>query len=454
MGRLNCRWRAWEIDRKGRAWGIRVSRCEIIQGDAFSVLASLPAESAHTCITSPPYWGLRDYGVKDQIGLENTPDDYIWKLVQVFREVRRVLRNDGTLWLNLGDSYTSGGRDSYGTFTPDSKQATHPTIKSTPRALQPPTMKPKDLVGIPWMAAFALRADGWYLRSDIIWSKPNPMPESVTDRPTKAHEYLFLLAKSERYYYDAEAIRESLTESSIARISQPTFDNQNGGPKDPRNGGEGSRNRSARQGLENLAESYRAGRGLATGTLPYAGLDPENSGGQSRHGVALENEAPRGNRNRRTVWTIPTAPYPEAHFATFPPDLVRPCILAGTSERGCCGECGAPWVRVTESVDRRRSHGTNSVIDGAQGGNRRGGTSVFVTAEIPVRETTGWNPSCKCDSGEPIPATVLDPFLGSGTTLAVALEYGRRGIGIELIPEYIELARKRIEPFELQGILI
>ena len=258
------------------------------QGDARDVLLTLADESVQTVVTSPPYWGLRDYGVNGQIGLEPTPELYVENMVSIFRDVRRVLRSDGTLWLNMGDSYAGSGAGGGGNRK-GNEHGQHNAVakKSRPSAL--PTHKPKDLVGIPWRLAFALQADGWYLRCDIIWSKPNPMPESVTDRPTKAHEYIFLLTKSARYYYDAEAIREP-------------------------------------------------------------------------------------QRNKRSVWEIPTQPYSEAHFATFPEALVRPCILAGTSEAG----------------------------------------------------------------------VVLDPFAGSGTTLAVATSLGRKSIGIELSDEYMEIARKRI----------
>lgn len=253
---------------------------EIIEGDCLAVLPKLDAGSVQACITSPPYWGLRDYGHDDQLGLEPTPEEYVAKMVGVFRGVRRVLRDDGTLWVNLGDSYASGGRDTYGTFAPESKQATHTAIKGAPRAPQPPGLKPKDLVGIPWRVAFALQADGWYLRSDIIWNKPNPMPESVTDRPTKAHEYLFLLTKAARYYYDADAICEPSSTGDERR--------------------------------------------------PYAVGQVDSRGSGHYRGGGTQRRSPTTHRNRRTVWTIPTQPFPGAHFAVFPPALVEPCVLAGS----------------------------------------------------------------------------------------------------------------------------
>ncbi len=255
-------------------------RWEIRQGDCLDLLRAMPDESVQTCVTSPPYWGLRDYGHDGQLGLEETPEQYVENMVAVFREVRRVLRDDGTLWLNLGDSYTSGGRDGHGTRV-GYKQQTNRGMngdRDPVRAPQPPGLKPKDLVGIPWMVAFALRADGWYLRSDIIWAKPNPMPESVTDRPTKAHEYLFLLTKGLRYYYDAEAIRER-------------------------------------------AECDRM-RG------PAHHPDPISTNGNS----GLAHRPLTGHRNKRSVWTVTTQPFSGAHFATFPPKLIEPCILAGSAE--------------------------------------------------------------------------------------------------------------------------
>jgi site-specific DNA-methyltransferase (adenine-specific) len=268
----------------------------IIQGDCIEGLRTLPDASVHCCVTSPPYWGLRDYGHDGQIGLESTPEAYVARMVEVFREVRRVLRDDGTLWLNLGDTYGSG----------------------------------KQLKGIPWRVAFALQSDGWVLRQDIIWAKPNPMPESVRDRCTKAHEYVFLFAKGERYFYDSAAVRE-------AAIPQ-----------------------------KRMGES----------AIGYA--TPKHSAGARHTGTggrrSTLNASTGSHKNRRSVWLVATRQYSGAHFAVMPPDLARWCIKAGCTEGG----------------------------------------------------------------------TVLDPFAGSGTTLAVAAELGRSGIGCELNPEYIELAEQRI----------
>lgn len=376
----------------------------VIAGDALVCLRELPAESVHCAVTSPPYYGLRDYGCAGQLGLERSPEAYVAALVEVFREVRRVLRSDGTVFLNLGDSYSSGGRTSY-----DQDQKL-PQRKSTFRPGNPDKnggnsnrdgvgaiagCKPKDLIGIPWMVAFALRADGWYLRRDIIWHKPNPMPESVTDRPTSAHEYLFLLTKSPTYFYDAEAIKEPFA-------------------TDPR---------------ENYPGRARIlGRGTQPSSLaPIGAARRDNTGGYPSNG---------SGRNKRTVWMIASAPYRGAHFATFPPKLVEPCILAGTSECGVCPKCRAPWERAVErkAMVIRRSERTHPM-----GRTRPSGTMLMP----PEAVTIGWHPTCSCNAGA-VPATVLDPFAGAGTTGLVAERLGRDALLIELNPSYADMARTRI----------
>jgi len=253
-----------------------------IHGDCREVLKTLPDESVHCVVCSPPYYGLRDYGIAGQIGLEATPDAYVAELVAVFREVRRVLRNDGTLWCNLGDSYAANR--SY--QVSQSKHQAHDYGGSNATRV-PLGLKPKDLLGIPWMVAFALRADGWWLRSDVIWSKPNPMPESVTDRPTSAHEHVFLFAKSSRYYFDAEAVKEP----DVA--------------------------------------GHKSGNG-------YVRVDTKNIGIRLSYGGRGQQEQwePGGGRNIRNVWTVATQPFSEAHFATFPPALIEPCIKAGCPRGG------------------------------------------------------------------------------------------------------------------------
>jgi len=254
---------------------------KILCGDCFDILKTLPAESVQCCVTSPPYWGLRDYGVEGQLGLEKTPEEYVEKMVAVFEEVRRVLRKDGTLWLNLGDTYAANRT----TQVIDNK---HVDVGNDLSMKVPSGLKQKDLCGIPWRVAFALQSAGWYLRQDIIWHKPNPMPESVTDRCTKAHEYVFLMAKSGKYFYDADALREPCVQTE-------------------HNLGKNSRVFQNRDVIH--SQKYR----------------------EERMDESFNHE---GGRNRRSVWTIATAPFPAAHFATFPEALVEPCILAGSR----CGD--------------------------------------------------------------------------------------------------------------------
>jgi DNA modification methylase len=280
---------------KGR---MELSDLTVLVGDCVAQMRTIESQSIHTCVTSPPYFGLRDYGHDGQIGLEDTPDAFVAKLVEVFREVRRVLRDDGTIWLNLGDSYAAqrggthqpaetlaggvGGKSENGArVNRDRHDGYNPTRFASRIGL-----KHKDLIGIPWRVAFALQADGWYLRQDIIWHKPNPMPESVTDRCTKAHEYVFLLSKGPRYYFDAEAIKEPLAPSSVARLSQSNLEQQVGSSRVP---------------------------GKTNGNMKAVG---------------------GSMRNKRSVWTVTTKPFKGAHFATFPPDLIEPCILAGAPKGG------------------------------------------------------------------------------------------------------------------------
>jgi DNA modification methylase len=564
----------------------------ILQGDCVEVLKTFEARIVQTCVTSPPYYGLRNYGVEGQIGLESTPEAYVARLVETFREVWRVMKDDGTLWLNLGDSYWGGKGQSAQAWSTEHQERT--TLEKTQHQITGmgetrPTdgkheiIKAKDLIGIPWRVAFALqqpfehvlikdRADrawlagiidgegcitsnevttsveggrainasypiilqvrmsdrqaldrivyisgvskvraehlspsqvgslqrppsnwktsgensmrllaecypyltvkkqqaivawnlqklkdgvetkrgvpipkenmekrkhlytlirdlnqrrevdlpswlkepiietesGYYLRSDIVWSKPNPMPESVKDRPTKSHEYIFLMTKQPKYYYDAETISEPANY-----------------PNDDRKGRAKESHKSMPDGIKN---------GLRPGNYTYD----------------------MTRRNRRSVWTVTTMPYKGAHFATFPPDLIEPCILAGTSAKGECPKCGKAWVRVTErqnesSWNERKAHGaTGGCMEkgGTQqtGTYRRGNCKDLPTAD---NKTLGWQPQCECGE-QPIPQTVLDPFNGSGTTGAVALKHGRDYIGIELNPKYIELTNKRLASVQLR----
>lgn len=296
---------------------------EIITGDCREVLKTLPDRYVHCVVTSPPYFGLRDYGVDGQMGLEPTPAEFVAGMVEVFREVRRVLRDDGTLWLNLGDSYAGswgaqGHRDSSTNDLRTSKYqiSNHPKRGRQTGTIREEGLKPKDLMGIPWRVAFALQADGWYLRQDIIWSKPNPMPESVADRCTKSHEYLFLLSKSEKYGFDADAIAEPLAAASIARLAQ-SVDAQVGSDRVP-----GKTNGRMKAVAKGNRKTFRGG-GIYT-----QGRSFDNNAEVTNNSVGNEpNE--RGLRNKRSVWTVATQPFKEAHFATFPPALVEPCILAG-----------------------------------------------------------------------------------------------------------------------------
>jgi DNA modification methylase len=555
-------------------------------GDCRDVLASMPDESVHCVVTSPPYWGLRDYGDAGQLGLEPTPEEYVANMVGVFREVRRVLRRDGTCWLNLGSSYLShdpggprpgehlnpggrqaakgSGRNRAGTFfagasgrSPSPQRGRAPAYGSdgtapqgspglgsaysglcdgcrdaqtsrttdTPRPLPddasplsltardtersgfaeaspdasplgvpastpprssplPPgecshcgncgaclsvlrstsrdaracvrrtddttdtdrqsetstdrtagtepsglawgdytsTLKPKDLVPIPWMVAMALQADGWYLRSEIIWSKLNPMPESVSDRPTKSHEYLFLLTKAPRYYFDADAVREPESPNTASFVKmKERF--------------QGERHEKiAADALARKADDVNDRRT----TAGFYG--PQKS---------------TGFRNLRSVWNIATQPYPGAHFATFPEKLVEPCIKAGTSEKGVCPECGAPWVRVVERSGV--ANDANEVIgDYDVPGLAKGSSADRVrrlsgaTYQRVVSPTDRWRPSCAHDAA-PVPATICDPFGGSGTTARVANRLSRRAILVDLNGEYLvqQLERNRDIPLGL-----
>lgn len=439
----------------------------ILVGDVMDQLATLPEESVQCVVTSPPYFGLRDYGtasweggddpncnhrpdeagstkkptagqrehagrfcgpvcwkcgarrIDSQIGLEPTLDAYVAKMVEVFRAVRRVLRKDGTVFCNLGDAYANaGGRGEQGT----TGQRADRTFTYTREAstVPPAGFKPKDLLGVPWRVAFALQADGWWLRQDIVWHKPNPMPESVTDRCTKAHEYVFLLTKAERYYFDAEAIKEKGSDNTNLRISK--------------------------------AEVERIRNGRAAGANTSLGMGPTPKAvqpdGMTKQNASFENACclPVERRNRRSVWTIPTEAYPHAHFATYPRKLVEPCILAGTSAKGCCATCGMPWVRVVEREQLKRDRPNDYVKRTGEDGT--GNACSNSVAGVSVR-TLGWRPQCECKGTlQPVPCTVLDPFLGSGTTAAVCVQHGRRWIGIELNPEYAKLAEKRIAAAE------
>lgn len=377
---------------------------EIKQGDALTRLREMPDESVQCCVTSPPYFGLRDYGIDGQLGLESTPQEFVKKLVEIFREVRRVLTKDGTAWVNLGDSYAGSGKGLYSDgncYLSDksAKQKTNVgsvgvrigTIEGDAghtHGVKPPAgYKAKDLMGIPWRVAFALQDDGWYLRQDIIWHKPNPMPESVTDRCTKSHEYIFLLSKSARYYFDSTAIAEpAATEENrpagVVRDRLYDYDSKQAIISGRRswNGSKFDTGKTAIHQLNKMQKDRDRTcgnrNGLGASTLDKRKPTPEQE--DAFFGNAPTNLYRCGGdgetRNKRSVWTVGTKPFSEAHFATFPPKLIEPCILAGSRE-----------------------------------GN-----------------------------------TVLDPFNGAGTTGLVSLSHRRNYIGIELNPEYIKISEKRL----------
>lgn len=387
-----------------------LSNINIICGDALEELKKLPRESVHCCVTSPPYWGLRDYGIEGQYGLEETPAEYVSKMVEVFREVWRVLRLDGTLWLNVGDTHYTGkgkcrnpggGAKSHGKHlkAAGALPITSPNRMLPKEAAWAQGLKPKDLVGIPWMLAFALRADGWWLRSDVIWAKKNPMPDSTKDRPGRSHEHVFLMTKSDFYYYDWFAVREE-AKSPIDTKSKQTFKTRGGK-------------------IEKL------------------------HGNRDRIGAWM----PNGYRNRRDVWHVSTKPYPGAHYAVFPEELIEPCIKAGTSEKGCCPTCGAGMGRIVEPSPEYAEFLGTSYNDHSE--DLQKGLSQPHERVNGQYVTTGWDPRCVCadslfGSGDPIPSTVLDPFNGHGTTGLASKKYGRSYIGIELNPADVEATRERL----------
>ena len=428
---------------------------EVLLGDCIESMKKLPAESVDMCVTSPPYYCLRDYGtaswdggdencdhlgkpviqrvgfnerytgkapvkldkqgelrepfkgecgkcgakrVDDQIGLEATLGGYIDNMVSVFNEVHRVLKPEGTLWLNLGDSYNGSG-GAGGDYNKGGLKEGQPKYPGR----NEPTLKRKDLMGVPWRVAFALQEAGWYLRQDIIWAKPNCMPEPVKDRCTKSHEYLFLLTKQEKYYYDHVAIKEPVLTASLKR-AETSWDSDH-----PSTGFHGN--------------------GIHTEKMGTRFVDP-------------------AGRNKRSVWTVSPKPYKGAHFAVFPPELIEPCILAGTSAKGCCLKCGKAYVRLTERANKSNWEFRKS--KGATGGSKDGGNKQQIGSgwshDLPLETNTtiGWVATCECDA-EVVPAVVLDPFGGSGTTAGVAVKHGRNAILCELNEEYAALIPSRVE---------
>jgi len=445
-------------------------RLKVISAHVVEGLKQIPDGSVQCVPTSPPYWGLRSYLPKGhplkhlEIGQEPTPAAYVETMVAVFREIWRVLRDDGTVWLNLGDSYAGSGK-AFGDTKTDNKGngssrgvrigSVHGESGHTSGVKPPPGFKAKDLIGIPWRVAFALQADGWFLRSDIVWAKPNCMPESVTDRPTRSHEYIFLLTKKARYFYDAEAIKEpaiyDVDGTGTAARKARSGDDHKAFPADGRNG-------IRPAGYKNSVNF----NGKNSGNEKQRGHSRRHDGFSDRWDAMEKEEQFSGMRNKRDVWTVSTACYPEAHFATFPPELIKPCILAGTSAGGACAECGAPLRREIEvgssNIEHQRACGgdANGEYEGqstkdhaAHGVQDASAVKARILAGLRERKTTGWGRTCKCDNGAPqqqrptLPCVVLDPFGGSGTTGEVALELGRRAILIELNPDYLPLIEKR-----------
>ncbi len=451
----------------------------IKNGDVIDVLDSMDKQSVHCVVTSPPYYGLRNYDLPPTVwggqkecshywssssqpptklgmsgntngisknfidpgkiyapsdvplhgmrcmecdawsgclGLEPTIEMFVEHIVYVFSRVWRVLRNDGTVWLNLGDSYAGSGRRT----EKHSNPGINKSVKRGGVGLQshiPPGVKRKDLMGMPWRVALALQASGWYLRSDIIWQKLNALPESVRDRPSKSHEYIFLLTKNEKYFYDNDAIRQPLAESSIKRLEVESFWDETGGDKDYNVPG-----MSSRKTLENLKKAY----------------DEEKLLGA----------------NKRTVWPISSGSLKLHHYATFPIKMVEPCIMAGTSEHGVCRNCGKPYRRIIE----RKSSTMNLRVRDAKKGISEYKTGFDGSADATNKEIlnyskeesvkiqkgkTKWIAGCKCNDTL-IPATVMDIFSGSGTTGLVSLRHGRSYVGIELNQKYVDISRERI----------
>lgn len=399
-----------------------------------AALKMLPDKSVHCVVTSPPYWGVRVYeGVEPQtwadgttscLGLEESPFDYVKHLVEIFAEIKRVMRDDAVLWINIGDTFAATTKGSGG-HNPK-QDSNRGSWMEDRKGKIPEGLKPKDLCGIPWRVAFALQDDGWYLRSDIIWQKMNPMPEPVTDRPTRAHEYVFLMTKSARYFYDHVAIMED--------IKDVKYKTKFGGTKYP--------------GQDGIKSTFSGNKYDASTMI---------------------------GKNKRSVWTVNTDKSSESHFATFPSALIEPMILAGTSEKGCCPNCGSQWERIVEKGEiapEPENRMPLKRLEQGQAGNLDKGNMGFRASKLSGQEmndwkrshpdqTTGWQPTCKCsglDGDSPgsdcadennwpsVPCVVLDPFAGSGTTVATAMGLKRYGIGFDASRKYVEeIAALKIE---------
>lgn len=423
---------------------------EIIPGDWIEVLRGIPDESFQMCVTSPPYYGLRSYLTKDhplkpfELGAEKTPDEYVAKLVEGFREVRRVLRSDGVLWLNLGDSYagsTSGSPQSgmkalADLCSPRSKpRVTHAYQDRTDiysKRTRVEGLKPKDLIGIPWLVAFALRADGWYLRSACPWVKRAAMPESVTDRPGSACEMIFLLSKSDRYFYDSEAVKMP------GRCPAGT------------RGAKGSAERSSTEGVNSRPPEYKIYDGKRNRRNSDWFWDTWQGLVSNEEGDPL-------------AFVVNPKPYKEAHFAAFAPKLITPMILSGTSAKGCCMNCAAPWMRVVEKQQITREEVyEGSKFNGSDPNFSHTRIQKMVVAgralglphdnpQLPS-VTVGWKPTCECGCEMPVPCRVLDPFGGSGTVGEVCNTLNRDCTLIDLNPDYVPLMQARAASRQLKKL--
>ena len=459
---------------------------DILQGNCIETLQKLDDKSINTCITSPPYWGLRNYNdEKKQLGMEDTPEEFVDNLVKVFREVKRVLRDDGTVWLNLGDSYAmSSIRGGNKKFSGNVGAHNHyeKSIKKGKRKI-PNGLKPKDLVGIPWRVALALQQDGWYLRQDIIWHKPNPMPESVKDRCTKAHEYIFLLSKNVKYYFDNEAIKEDC----ITKSKQTSKKNTHGKYETKENEAKNRQGIHSNRGdklievrtklpmqkdLVDFLRSKTTAKILANSTdIPLTKIDHwfryDETGfayptiedwnkvkefiddwsnefnlmdeALTYYELKTDEVIHTNKKNKRSVWTVSTKSFKGAHFATFPMDLIEPCVLAGCPEKICIS-CGKSYERVMQrpkqlEVERNKRSGQND--------RKVGGVLDKYNRENPPIDL-GLQKQCNCETNETKAGTVLDPFGGSGTTGIVAANHNRHAVLCELNQEYIDLAKDRI----------
>ncbi len=387
----------------------------LLKGDARKVMAVLPEKHFQMCVTSPPYFALRSYLPADhpdkplEIGSEASIEAFVATMVEVFRGVWRVLRDDGVCFVNLGDSYTSGNRATYRSGASTNKS--HSVQDDMPRPPTPAGLKPKDLIGIPWRVALALQADGWYLRDAIVWQKPSPMPGSQRDRCTSSYEFIFQLTKRPRYYWDMSAVREPHSEAGLKRAFCPS------------------------------------GRGHATEGSFHDHADDLVQGQRNTIGPACH---PAG-RIPRNVLTIASEGYPDAHFATFPRALPEWCIKAATSEKGCCPECGTPWVRVTESERVPTRPGKHTKLNSKESNAQtywEAGANVIGNRDpkrhCTATHTIGWEPGCECGRTDTLPCLVLDPFGGAGTTGLAAIGLQRHCTLIELAEDYCDQIVKRL----------